>query len=226
MANAIGIFGDTGGDLGLFESALRFLSDRGAKRFLFAGGKYDDLDDWLRTKRDEMRAQADYSNGDFLEDVSRFLLGLEQKDRPAAFGTAWELARAIEEIMRMKDKVLRTPEKGSLQYQDPSVPRKAVDIVGDVLCCVVHDKNDLDKEDMVNAAVLVHGKEAEPKVVQIGPRFFITPGRVNGGPKSTVAMLELVDKQLTFSAWTLDGKTLIDKQPIVLGGAKTKLSVK
>ncbi len=173
-----------------------------------------------------MRAQADYSNGDFLEDVSRFLLGLEQKDRPAAFGTAWELARAIEEIMRMKDKVLRTPEKGSLQYQDPSVPRKAVDIVGDVLCCVVHDKNDLDKEDMVNAAVLVHGKEAEPKVVQIGPRFFITPGRVNGGPKSTVAMLELVDKQLTFSAWTLDGKTLIDKQPIVLGGSKTKLSVK
>ena len=126
----------------------------------------------------------------------------------------------------MKDKVLRTPEKGSLQYQDPSVPRKAVDIVGDVLCCVVHDKNDLDKEDMVNAAVLVHGKEAEPKVVQIGPRFFITPGRVNGGPKSTVAMLELVDKQLTFSAWTLDGKTLIDKQPIVLGGSKTKLSVK
>lgn len=226
MANAIGIFGDTGGDLGLFESALRFLSDRGAKRFLFAGGKYDDLDEWLRTKRDEMRAQADYSNGDFLEDVSRFLLGLEQKDRPAAFGTAWELARAIEEIMRMKDKVLRTPEKGSLQYQDPSVPRKAVDIVGDVLCCVVHDKNDLDKEDMVNAAVLVHGKEAEPKVVQIGPRFFITPGRVNGGAKSTVAMLELVDKQLTFSAWTLDGKTLIDKQPIVLGGSKTKLSVK
>lgn len=226
MANAIGIFGDTGGDLGLFESALRFLSDRGAKRFLFAGGKYDDLDDWLRTKRDEMRAQADYSNGDFLEDVSRFLLGLEQKDRPAAFGTAWELARAIEEIMRMKDKVLRTPEKGSLQYQDPAVPRKAVDIVGDVLCCVVHDKNDLDKEDMVNASVLVHGKEAEPKVVQIGPRFFITPGRVNGGPKSTVAMLELIDKQLTFSAWTLDGKTLIDKQPIVLGGSKTKLSVK
>ena len=93
MANAIGIFGDTVGDLGLFESALRFLSDRGAKRFLFAGGNYDDLDDWLQTKRDEMRAQADYSNGDFLEDVSRFLLGLEQKDRPAAFGTAWELAR-------------------------------------------------------------------------------------------------------------------------------------
>jgi hypothetical protein len=225
MATALGIFGDTGGDVALFDTALRLLSERGARRFLFAGGNYEDLDEWLRIKRDEMRSKADYSNDDFLEDVSRYLLGLEQLDRPAAFGTAWELARAVEEVMRMKDKVVRTPEKGSLQYQDSSVPRKAMDILGDVLCCVVHDKNDLDKEDMLNAAVLVHGKEAEPKVVQIGPRFFVTPGRVKGGPKSTVGLLELVDKQLVFSAFTLDGKTVIDKQPLAIG-AKTKLSVK
>ncbi len=225
MANAIGIFGDTGGDLAAFEAALRFLADRGAKRFLFAGGNYDDLDEWIRTKRDQARALADYSNSDFLEDVTRFLIGLDQKERPAAFGTAWEVARAIEELMRTKERVVRTPEKGSLQYQDPAVPKKAVDIVGDTLCCVVHDKNDLQKEDMINAAVLVHGNAPEPKVVQIGPRYFITPGRVRGAPKSTVGLLELVDKQLVFSAWTLDGKTVIDKQPISVG-AKTKLAVK
>jgi hypothetical protein len=225
MATALGIFGDTGGDVALFDTALRLLSERGARRFLFAGGNYEDLDEWLRIKRDEMRSKADYSNDDFLEDVSRYLLGLEQLDRPAAFGTAWELARAVEEVMRVKDKVVRTPEKGSLQYQDSSVPRKAMDILGDVLCCVVHDKNDLDKEDMLNAAVLVHGKESEPKVVQIGPRFFVTPGRVKGGTKSTVGLLELVDKQLVFSAFTLDGQTVIDKQPLATG-PKTKLSVK
>lgn len=225
MATAIGIFGDTGGDLAAFEAALRFLADRGAKRFLFAGGNYDDLDEWIRTKRDLARAQNDYSNSDFLEDVTRFLIGLEQKERPAAFGTAWEVARAIEELMRTKERVVRTPEKGSLQYQDPSVPKKAVDIVGDTLCCVVHDKNDLQKEDMINASVLVHGNAPEPKVVQIGPRYFITPGRVKGAPKSTVGLLELIDKQLVFSAWTLDGKTVIDKQPISVG-AKTKLAVK
>jgi hypothetical protein len=225
MATAIGIFGDTGGDVNLFDSALRLLSERGARRFLFAGGNYDDLDEWLRIKRDEVRAQSDYSNDDFLEDVSRYLIGLEQLERPAAFGTAWEFAREIEEVMRMKDRVVRTPEKGSLHYLDSSVPRKGVDLVGDVLCCVVHDKNDLDKEDMINAAVLVHGKEPEPKVVQIGPRFFVTPGRVKGGPKATVGLLEVVDKQLVFSAFTLDGKIVIDKQPISVG-SKTKLSVK
>lgn len=225
MANALGIFGDTDGDLGLFETALRLLSERGAKRFLFAGGRYEDLDEWLQAKREEMRAQTDYSNEDFLEDVSRFLIGLEQKERPAAFGTAWEVARAIEEVTRMRTKVVRTPEKGSLPYADSKVPRKAVDLIGDVLCCVVHDKNDLDKEDMVNAAVLVHGKGAGPKVVQIGPRFFVTPGRVKGGEQSTVGLLEVIDRQLVFSAFTLDGKTVIDKQPIAVG-PRSKIGVK
>jgi hypothetical protein len=227
VVTSIGIFGDTDGDLGLFESALRFLSDRGAKRFLFAGGRYEDLDDWLRTKRDEMKAQTDYSNADFLEDISRFLVGLDQKERPAAFGTAWEFARAIEGVMRIKDRVMRTPEKGSLQYQDSSIPKKTVDIVGDVLCCVVHDKNDLDKEDMVNAAVLVHGNAPEPKVVRIGPRFFITPGRVKGALRSTVGLLEVVDRQLMFSAFSLlEGETVIDRQPIVIPSSKNKLLVK
>ncbi len=92
-AATIGVFGDTGGDLALFEAALRFLSDRGAKRFLFAGGRYADLDDWVKHKRDDARAKSDYSNGDFLEDVSRFLIGLDQLERPAAFGTACSRSR-------------------------------------------------------------------------------------------------------------------------------------
>lgn len=221
---AIGVFGDTSGDLALFDRALQFLTERGARRFLFTGGGYADLDDWLRHKRDEMRAQTDYSNADFLEDVSRFLVGLEQKPRPAAFGTAWELARSIEEVMRIKDRVLRTPERSSLPYQ--SGARKALDLIGDVLCCLVHDKNDLDKEDMLNAMVLVHGNEPEPKVVQIGPRFFVTPGKVKGSVHPTVGLFETVERQLAFSAFVLDtGQTLIDRQTLGLG-ARNKISAK
>ena len=124
----------------------------------------------------------------------------------------------------MSEKILRTPEKGSLQYQSPSIPKKAVDMLGDVLCCLVHDKNDLDKEDMMNAALLVHGKEPEPKVVQIGPRYFITPGKASGA-KPTVGLLEL-DKQVKFSAFTLDDKPVIDGQVLTIGQAKSKISVK
>jgi hypothetical protein len=221
---AIGVFSDSGGDLQVFDAALKLLAAKGARRFLFAGGGYGDLDAWVKWKRSEVKAQSDYSNDNFLEDVTRFLIGLEQVDRPAAFGTAWESTREIEELTRMKDKVLRAPERGSLAWQDTAVPRKVVDLLGDTLCCVVHDKNDLEKEDMVNAAVLVHGKEPEPRVVQIGPRTFVTPGRLQGGKTGFVGLLES-DKGLTFSAFTLEGETVIDRQALQVA-ARTKISVK
>ena len=121
--------------------------------------------------------------------------------------------------------MLRTPEKGCLTYQDPAVPMKAVDMLGEVLCCVVYDKNDLDKEDMTNAVVLVHGREPEPKVVQIGARYFITPGKLTGVERPTVALLELAPGGLRFSAFTLDGQSVIAGHPIV-AAAKKQISVK
>ena len=92
-------------------------------------------------KRDEAKAQTDYTDMDFLTDLTSYLVEGDQVDRPAAFGTAYELSRTAQELTRMSDKVLRTPEKGSLQYQDPSIPKKAVDMLGDVLCCLVHDRS-------------------------------------------------------------------------------------
>lgn len=222
---AIGVFSDSEGDLDVFDAALKLLASKGARRFLFAGGRFDDLDDWVRWKREEVKARADYSNDDFLEDVQNYLIGLEQVDRPPAFGTVHEEVREIEELARLSARVMRAPEKGSLAYQDTGVPRKVVDMLGDALCCMVHDKNDLDKEDLLNSVVLIHGKEAEPKVVQIGPRTFVTPGKLKG-PSPTVGLLEVQDRQVAFSAFTLDEKVVIDRQPIQLGSGKTKLSVK
>jgi hypothetical protein len=223
---AIGVFSDSDGDLNAFDAALKFLASKGARRFLFAGGRYEDLDDWVKRKREELKAQADYSSEDFLQDVQRYLIGLEQIERPPAFGTAHEHMRAIEELTRMKDKVLRAPEKGCLAWQDTAVPRKVLEMLGDSLCCLVHDKNDLAKEDMINALVLVHGHESEPKVVQIGPRTFVTPGGLKG-ERATVGLLEAGDRQVHFSAFVLaTGEAVIDRQPLALGGGKTKLSVK
>jgi hypothetical protein len=224
MSTAIGIFSDSDGDLNALDAALRFLSGKGARRFLFAGGKYADLDDWVKWKRDEARALTDYSNLDFLADISNYLGDADQLDRPPAFGNAYELSRTNEELTRMADRVIRTPEKGSLQYQDPKCPKKAMDMLGDTLCCVVHDKNDLDKEDMLNAVLLVHGNEKEPKVVQIGPRYFLTPGCLKGD-KPTVAMLEFAEKSLKYSAFALSGETLIEGQMLAVQ-QKKKVSVK
>ncbi len=86
-----------------------------------------------------------------------------------------------EDPLLVREHFLRTPERDSLQYRDPSIPRKVLDMVGDTLCCLVHDKNDLNREDLLNALIFIHGKESEPKMVQIGPRYFLTPGPAGGG---------------------------------------------
>ena len=172
--------------------------------------------------RDEARALTDYSNLDFLADISNYLGESDQLDRPAAFGNAYDLARTNEELTRMADRVIRTPEKGCLQYLDPKCPRKALDMLGDTLCCVVHDKNDLDKEDMLNAVLLVHGNAPEPKLVQIGVRYFLTPGPLKGH-KPTVGMLEFVDKNLKFSAYALSGQTVIEGQLLQVAQKKKVL---
>ena len=110
---SIGVFSDSDGDLTAFDAALKFLASKGARRFLFAGGRFADLDEWVKWKREEVKAKSDYSSEDFLEDVRNYLIGLSQVDRPAAFGTAHEQVREIEELTQMKDKILRAPEKGS-----------------------------------------------------------------------------------------------------------------
>lgn len=183
---AIGVFSDSQGDLDAFDVAVHLLRGKGARRFIFPGGRYADVDAWL----ERIRTAAE-------ED---------------------------EELTWLKDRFLRTPERGSPEYQSPEIARKSMDMLGDVLCCVVHDRNDLDRDDMLNALVFVHGKDERPGVVQIGPRFFVTAGRVAGND-GTCGLFEVMDRTLQFSAFALDGRVVLEKQVLAVGG-RTKLSVK
>ncbi|HVE82735.1 MAG TPA: hypothetical protein VND93_07795 [Myxococcales bacterium] len=221
----IGLFSDSHGDLGAFDRAYRLLKEMGARRFFFAGGRYSDLDDWIAWRNKQASGGNDYSDQDFLADVTGFLAGAAQVDRPPAFGL--DPVAGDPEMAKVKERFVRTPERDSHQYADPVIEKKAVDMLGDALCTVVHDKNDLTRDDMLNAVVFIHGKERQPKAVQIGPRFFITPGMLTGAPEQTCALLELPekDKVLRFSAFTLEGRMVIDHQALSLS-SKSKVSVK
>jgi hypothetical protein len=222
----IGILSDSQGDLRAFDAGYELLRQKGVRRFIFAGGRYSDFDEWVLLRKQRARGGGSYSDIDFLADVTNFLAQQGQVERPPAFfddqGTE---PGSTEDIDKLKTRFLRVPEKESLQYLDPAVPHKAMDMMGDVLCCVVHDRNDLNREDLQNAVVFIHGGEAEPKVVQIGPRFFLTPGRLAGAAEPTCGLLEAVDRNLRFSAFRLDGKPIVDGHVLVLD-RRTKLSVK
>lgn len=223
----IGVLSDSHGDLAAFDAAYELLRARGARRFLFLGGRYTDLEEWILERRERSRGGREYSGEDFLADVTRWLASTEQN--PLARARSGNTSGGIveqEDPLLVRESFLRTPERDSLHYRDPNTPRKLLDMVGDTLCCLVHDKNDLTREDLLNALVFMHGKEPEPKVVQIGPRYFLTPGRLAGAPEQTCALLERVDRNLRFTAFRLDGKVVLEPQLLVVDRNKTKLSVK
>ena len=222
----IGILSDSYGDLAAFEAAYDLWREKGARRFFFLGARYTDLDEWILQKREKSRGGREYSDMDFLADVTSWLASSESKTpKPAALGAAPVDLEREDDRRNLVERFVRVPERDSLQYRDPNLAKKAVDMVGDTLCTLVHDKNDLTRDDLLNAQVFIHGKESEPKVVQIGPRFFVTPGRLAGAAEQTCALLEKVDKNLRFSAYRLDGHPVLEPRELQInrGG---KLSVK
>ncbi len=219
----IGLFADSHGDLRAFGAAYQLLHRKGARRFFFPGGRYTDLDEWILSLHATAGAGA-YSNTDFLDDVSNFLVSRQQVARPPAFGEKAGDSPKEDQLERLKEKFVRAPERESVHYGG-AVGTKAMDMLGDTLCCIVHDKNDLDRDDLLNATVFFHGKGAEPKVVQIGPRYFVTPGQLTGAAEQTCALIEVLERSLRFSAFALDGRTIVDGQLLELQ-RKSKLSVK
>lgn len=223
----IGIFSDSQGDLDAFDAAYELLREKGARRFIFAGGRYSDLDEWVSMRKRRGRGSGSYSDVDFLADVANYLGAREQIPRPPAFFDEDDAGEptSAEDIDTVKGRFLRVPEKDSPQFSDPAVARLAMDMLGDALCCVVHDRNDLTRDDLLNATVFIHGGAPEPNVVQIGPRFFVTAGKLAGAPEQTCGLLEVVERNLQFCAFRLDGKAILDPKVLVLD-RRTKLSVK
>lgn len=73
-----------------------------------------------------------------------------------------------------------------------SLPRggaRTIEMIGDRVAVLIHDKANLDEEDIMSANLLVYGKSSEPLVKKIGARWFISPG-VMGCAAGGVAVIE------------------------------------
>ena len=211
----IGLLADSSGDIDALDRGTQLLLDKGAERLFFLGGRFPDVDALFTRRRQKRRGHEGYSDQDFVDDVAAFL---GSQARPGTRGTQ------LDEVERLRRSFSRVPCKESLEYRDPNVPKKLVEMVGETLACLVHDKADLIKDDMLNAVLLMHGKSPEPNVVQIGPRYFVTPGRLTGASEQTCALLELTAAELRFLAFTLDGQTV--KTQSFARGTTNKVSVK
>lgn len=214
----IGLFADSSGDIDALDRGTELLLSKGAEKLFFLGGRWPDVDELITRRRQKKRGHESYSDQDFVNDVAAFLGAQASSARPTT------RASTTDEFEKLRARFSRVPCSESLEYRDPKVPKKLVEMVGDTLAVLVHDKAELVKDDMLNAVLLIHGKSPDPNVVQIGPRYFVTPGRLTGASEQTCALLELSVAELRFEAFTLDGRRI--KAQTFSRTSRNKMSVK
>lgn len=214
----IGLASDSFGNVEALVVAFDTLSEAGAERIFFLGGRYADVDAALARKRaGAPRAPRTPPEGDlgFLEAVQGAL------SRRASDGIE-------DETDRLARRVVRVASKACPEYQRDRAPRKVFEMVDGLICCLVHDKSELSRDDIANASVLFHGNSGHPALVAIGPRIFATPGHLRAfdpdGRPPTFALLDVGPQGMEMTIYSAFGE-VVGKERVALG-ARNKVSVK
>ena len=207
----IGLASDTFGNLDALEKALELFARAQVDRVYFLGGTLADLDAVLARRRAPPPAAVPLTDADFLAAVEGAL------SRHVA-------ARSDP----LDGRIVRVASRACAEWARPDA-RKQVDLVDGRICCLVHDKADLSREDIANATVLFHGNSPRASVVQIGTRLFVTPGPLRaasqGGAPPTFALVDAGPKDLALTVFSAAGEE-IGRHEGTFAAAAGKLSVR
>ena len=212
----IGLASDSFGNVEALSSALERLTAAGAERIFFLGGRYADVEAVIHRRRAGARGGPSAGDGEtsFLEAVQ----GALARAAAAASAGADELERRI----------VRVASRACPEYQRERAPRKVFEMVDGLICCLVHDKSELTRDDIANASVLFHGNSGHAAMVAIGPRVFVTPGHLRAldpdGRPPSYALLEVGPEVLELTVYSPFGEELRREKLEV--GARSKMSVK
>ncbi|HSN90244.1 MAG TPA: hypothetical protein VLS93_03355 [Anaeromyxobacteraceae bacterium] len=191
----IGLASDSFGNVAALERALDLFARAGAERVFFLGGRYADVDAAMARRRGASRGAP------VPQDDLEFLAAVES----ALEREAGRKADPLEgRIVRVASRACPEIHRGA--------PWKLMEMVSGQICCLVHDKANLDREDIGNATLLFHGNASDAALVQIGPRFFVTPGHLRepapAGHPATFGLLEVKAHELELVVHGTDGAEL------------------
>jgi hypothetical protein len=108
------------------------------------------------------------------------------------------------------DALLRS-EKARLRLKSieglPAGGQRVVEIFGDRLALLVHDRASLDEDDVFSSSLLIYGKSDGPLAKRIGTRWFLTPGPIaeTGGGAGAI-VLDDSDGELQAIFYDLGGR--------------------
>ncbi len=98
----------------------------------------------------------------------------------------------------------------------------SVEMFGDRVAVLIHDKGQLDEEDIFSATFLVYGKSDVPLVKAIGARWFLTPGRL-GSAGGGVLILDDEGETVLGSVYDTDGNRTHHEPLVVPRAAKMRV---
>ncbi|HEY2512795.1 MAG TPA: hypothetical protein VGI39_18140 [Polyangiaceae bacterium] len=109
-----------------------------------------------------------------------------------------------------------------LEALPPNAGARTIEMIGDRVAVLLHDKAMLDEEDIFGANLLVFGKSPEPLVKKVGTRWFMTPG-VIGSAGGGAAVLDDSGEEIVASIYGADGRCSFS-EPIAIARA-TKMKI-
>ncbi len=213
----IGLASDSYGNVEALERAFDRLVEAEVERIFFLGGRYADVQAVLDQKRAGLERGRPVPPADDLG----FLEAVEGALRRHAEGDPQD------ELRRLEGRIVRVASRACPEYQRDRAPRKVFEMVSGHICCLVHDKSELTRDDIANATVLFHGNSGHPALVAIGPRVFVTPGHLRAldpdGRPATFAMLEVDGQTLEMVVYSPFGDELSRERATIAAGSRVSV---
>lgn len=104
----------------------------------------------------------------------------------------------------------------------PDGQGRTVEMLGDRVAVLIHDKASLDEEDILGAGILVYGKSDGPFVKRIGPRWFVSPGPI-GCEGGGIAVIDDEGEDIRLQMY--DSKGNATQQEVLAVARATKMTV-
>lgn len=205
----IGLASDSFGNLDGLGAAFELFARAGADRIFFTGGWWADVDAALARRRYGGAPPGASEGDDFL----------------AAVQGALSRAAAVPEHP-LAGRITRVASRACPEYA-AAERRKALELVEGRICCLVHDKSDLSRDDIGNASLLFHGNSGQAALVQIGPRVFVTPGHLRGGDEEgrppTFALVDVGAAEVVLTVFSAEGAEVRRERASLPAGGKVSV---
>ena len=98
---------------------------------------------------------------------------------------------------------------------------RTIEMFGDRVAVMIHDKAQLDEEDILAAGILVYGKSALPVAKRVNARWFVSPGHVGGN--GGVAVIDDEGDDIVLTVFDMNGRQAMTEALTVQRATKVRV---